>query len=190
MLTYIEQIPYMGVFIITLAVWGIRMGLYYCIKRENPKITHIFWLLLSSGYAVIFIVFYIWPVSFKALSPEYNIGKVQMIPFHTMMQTSCLHIAGNLAIPFLLPFLLHYNFLSQSVKKTMLYSLLVAAMIEPVQLMINRCTHFPNFVVDIDDWILQVIGCAIGVGVISFWRLVIRKDQFYKRPPSGRCRKR
>ena len=178
--------PFMGILITSLAVWGVWMWIYHCIKREYPNISHAFWLMLSSGYASIFIVLYLWPVSSRALSPDYYIGKVQLIPFHTIMQTSCLHTVGNLAVPFFMPFFLHYNFYKESVKKTMLCSFFIVAMIEPAQFMINQCTRFPNFVVDIDDCILQVTGCAIGIGVIAFRRRVLRKGQSNKFPHPGR----
>lgn len=186
-MTYIEQMPFMGILVITLAVWCVFMQLYHRINREYPNISHAFWLLLSSGYASIFIVLYLWPVSFRALSPDCYIGRVQLIPFHTIMQTSCLHTVGNLAVPFFMPFFLRYNFYRESVKKTMLCSFFIAAMIEPAQFMINQCTRFPNFVVDIDDCILQVTGCAIGIGVIAIRRRVLRKGQSDKCRHSGKA---
>ncbi len=43
-------------------------------------------------------------------------------------------------------------------------------MIEPAQFLINRLTRFPKYVVDIDDSIMQISGCIIGLMLVSVFR--------------------
>ena len=63
--------------------------------------------------------------------------------------------------------ILIYIILRASVKKISIISILAGIFIEPIQLLINLITGFPNYVIDIDDFMLQIAGILVGLFIIT-----------------------
>ena len=63
--------------------------------------------------------------------------------------------------------LIHIFILRASVKKISIISILAGIFIEPIQLLINLITGFPNYVIDIDDFMLQIAGILVGLFIIT-----------------------
>lgn len=51
-----------------------------------------------------------------------------------------------------------------------MFSVFLAVMIEPARFLINRLTRFSKYVVDIDDSIMQISGCIIGLMLVGVFR--------------------
>jgi glycopeptide antibiotics resistance protein len=105
----------------------------------------------------------------------------QVIPFKSIIPSLKYHnwiqVIGNMALLF--PVGVYLKILSkrvQSLKKVLVVSLLLTLSIECIQLIIDFITHYPNKVFDIDDIILNVIGCIAGWKVAENLLPHLKKD--------------
>ena len=74
-----------------------------------------------------------------------------------------LQVAGNLLVTFPLPLVVWHYIPKQSIKSVCFISLIITALIEPVQLLINMILGGPSNIIDVDDLILNLAGCVLGL---------------------------
>lgn len=167
MRTYLSQFPYNDLFVLSCQIWILYIG-YYLLKHKS----YIgFRKLIISGFTVLYIVFF-WQL-YVRIPPCRAIGKspyviLQMVPFHTIKHSNYISTFGNLVMLIFLPIALYLNL--GSFKWTWIVSIFISVMIEPVQFLIDWMTRFPQYVVDIDDTIMQMSGCIIGLLLVSGFR--------------------
>lgn len=166
MSTYLYQFPYGNIFTTTGLLWLIYMGFYLLKHKSCVSLKRLIASGLSILYIVLFLTLFVIPSSFRpAKEGPYII--LQLVPFHTIKYSNYISTFGNLIMLIFLPIILYLNL--GSLKKICIFAGLIPVMIEPVQFIIDWLTRFPNFVVDIDDFILQLSGSIIGLFfVISF----------------------
>lgn len=159
--TYLTQFPYENIFVTSVLIW---IG-YYALKGKRPVNRKDFILSgLNILYFVSLVFLYFIPASYTPIHRgPYMI--LQPVPFRTIQSSSFIHLSGHIIIVMLVPILLRLN--AFSFRKICSLSLLTALTIEPLQFVINAITRFPNFVIDIDDFILQLSGCTIGIICIA-----------------------
>ncbi|MDR0838755.1 MAG: VanZ family protein [Oscillospiraceae bacterium] len=80
-----------------------------------------------------------------------------------LRQRNLVQLGGNLAVMFPLPILLYLNFPQAGYKNCLWLSLLVTALVEPLQLFINLALNIRTNIVDIDDFLLNAAGCLLGL---------------------------
>jgi glycopeptide antibiotics resistance protein len=74
-----------------------------------------------------------------------------------------MQVAGNILVTLPLPFVVWFCSRGRKMKKVCAVSLIVTAAIEPVQLLINLFLGGPSNIIDVDDLILNLTGCAAGL---------------------------
>lgn len=165
MWTYIRQIPDLKIFIMLFIVLGI-LGIYSFVKK-NESIFYMIGYILTAFYCVFLIGIYFSPTvirkSIDSISPWLTL---QTIPFKTLKNLGFISIAGHIVLTMPIPILI-YIILRASVKKISIISILAGIFIEPIQLLINLITGFPNYVIDIDDFMLQIAGILVGLFIIT-----------------------
>ena len=152
MWTYIRQIPDLKIFIMLFIVLGI-FGIYSFVKK-NESTFYMIGYILTAFYCVFLI---------DSISPWMTL---QTIPFKTLKNLGFISIAGHIVLTMPIPILI-YIILRASVKKISIISILAGIFIEPIQLLINLITGFPNYVIDIDDFMLQIAGILVGLFIIT-----------------------
>ena len=152
MWTYIRQIPDLKIFIMLFIVLGI-LGIYSFVKK-NESTFYMIGYILTAFYCVFLI---------GSISPWLTL---QTIPFKTLKNLGFISIAGHIVLTMPIPILI-YIILRASVKKISIISILAGIFIEPIQLLINLITGFPNYVIDIDDFMLQIAGILVGLFIIT-----------------------
>ena len=165
MWTYIRQIPDLKIFIMLFIVLGI-FGIYSFVKK-NESTFYMIGYILTAFYCVFLIDIYFSPTvirkSIDSISPWMTL---QTIPFKTLKNLGFISIAGHIVLTMTIPILI-YIILKASVKKISIISILAGIFIKPIQLLINLITGFPNYVIDIDDFMLQIAGILVGLFIIT-----------------------
>lgn len=72
-------------------------------------------------------------------------------------------VAGNILITVPLPFVVRFCLRKRKMSRICTVSLILTAAIEPLQLLINIFLGGPSNIIDIDDLILNLTGCALGL---------------------------
>lgn len=72
-------------------------------------------------------------------------------------------IVGNILITVPLPFVVQFCSRKRKMSRICTVSLILTTAIEPLQLLINIFLRGPSNIIDIDDLILNFIGCALGI---------------------------
>ena len=157
MWTYIRQIPDLKIFIMLFIVLGI-FGIYSFVKK-NESTFYMIGYILTAFYCVFLIDIYFSPTVIRK-----SIDSI--IPFKTLKNLGFISIAGHIVLTMPIPILI-YIILRASVKKISIISILAGIFIEPIQLLINLITGFPNYVIDIDDFMLQIAGILVGLFIIT-----------------------
>lgn len=165
MWTYIRQIPDLKIFIMLFIVLSI-FGIYSFVKKKRSHF--LYDRLYSDCFILCFLIgIYFSPTvirkSFDSISPWLTL---QTIPFKTLKNLGFISIAGHIVLTMPIPILI-YIILRASVKKISIISILAGIFIEPIQLLINLITGFPNYVIDIDDFMLQIAGILVGLFIIT-----------------------
>ncbi|MCL1879978.1 MAG: VanZ family protein [Actinomycetia bacterium] len=76
-------------------------------------------------------------------------------------------IAGNILITMPLPFVLWFYSQRRLMGRVCLVSLMITAAIEPLQLLINIYLGGPANIIDVDDLILNLTGCLLGLLLLA-----------------------
>lgn len=166
MLTYLSYIPIQTILLTAICIW-IAFLAFYFIRYKSFTLNFKWFILplLGSIYSLFFLYFYLFPRSFGATHEPYIL--FQPVPFQTIASSHLLSIIGHVLMMMVMPLLIYA--VANSAKKAVIYSLVVATLIEPLQMLIDWFSRFPHFVVDIDDFILQIIGCVLGWGIVMIF---------------------
>lgn len=93
------------------------------------------------------------------------------VPFRTIMAYAkrgnillfVTQIIGNILVILPLPLVVWFCSRKRNMKRVCLVSLIITAAIEPLQLLINIYLGGPTNIIDIDDLILNLVGCTLGL---------------------------
>ena len=157
---------------IVLGIFGI-----YSFVKKNESTFYMIGYILTAFYCVFLIDIYFSPTvirkSIDSISPWMTL---QTIPFKTLKNLGFISIAGHIVLTMPIPILI-YIILRASVKKISIISILAGIFIEPIQLLINLITGFPNYVIDIDDFkkINDIHGHPEGDYALRFISRCLRK---------------
>lgn len=176
MITYISQIPYGAILITAGVIWILYMGFYKIKHKCTMSLSQAIKSGVSIAYIVLFITLYATPASYRpAREGPYLI--LQLIPFNTIKYSNYISTFGNMLMLLFVPILLYLNL--NSLKKTCIFAVLIPVLIEPGQFIIDWLTRFPNFVVDVDDFMLQFAGSMIGLLLILLFRKMVKRQRIY-----------
>lgn len=167
MATYLAQFPFETVFYLTLVITGALVALFYTRHSMLPALTWVALRAATIGYAVLFLLVFWYPSALQGSAADAALLSrvVQLTPLHTISTADPLSSWGTCAMLLPLPILIYLHIDSAALACTA--ALAVALSIEPIQLVINMATGFPNFVVDVDDVLLQLLGCLAGMLAIA-----------------------
>ncbi|MDR3051515.1 MAG: VanZ family protein [Oscillospiraceae bacterium] len=82
---------------------------------------------------------------------------------HYITEKNLVQLAGNAAMLFPLPILLHLNFPRLKYKRCLFFALCVSVLIEPLQFLVNIMINAHANIIDIDDFLLNTVGCLLGL---------------------------
>lgn len=175
MLTYLSQLPLAG----ALGVAAFMTLLYAIAHKVAAGTAPSYRRLALAGvtflYACLFALLFLVPSSLQPTTAV-NLGAVvQLVPFRTIAHASPAGTIGNALALLPLPILAHLHGLAR--KQVIMLALLVPLLIEPAQLLIDALTGFPNFVVDIDDLIMQLAGSLLGLGIVTLMERRAARDR-------------
>lgn len=167
MVTYLTQFPFETVFYLTLFITGALVALFYVRRSKLPSPTWIALRAATIGYAVLFLMVFWYPSALQGSAADAALLSrvIQLTPLHTISTANPLSSWGTCAMLLPLPILIFLHIDSTALACTA--ALAVALSIEPIQLVINMATGFPNFVVDVDDVLLQLLGCLAGMLAVA-----------------------
>jgi glycopeptide antibiotics resistance protein len=74
-----------------------------------------------------------------------------------------MQVAGNVLVTSPLPLVVWFYSPKRIMKRVCAASLIITALIEPVQLLINFVHGGPSNIIDVDDLILNLAGCGLGL---------------------------
>lgn len=81
-------------------------------------------------------------------------------------------VIGNILITLPFPFVVWFYSRKRKMKRIGWVSLIITATIEPLQILINLFLGGPSNIIDVDDLILNLVGCTLGLlllkGVSNF----------------------
>ena len=83
-------------------------------------------------------------------------------------------VAGNILVTLPFPFVVWFCSRKRNMKRVCLISLIITAVIEPVQILLNVFIGGPTNIIDIDDLILNILGCVLGLPLLT------TVNRFYK----------
>lgn len=142
-------------------------GLIQFVKRKYVDYGFCIYVFLCSAYVLMAFIILFKPYNYKGDMDLTLINFINLEAFKTIsiyiQDQNYIPIIGNIIITLPL-FPLSYVLLNRfvSMKKCFLILLILILIIEPLQLTIDIITMYPNKVVDIDDFILNLSGYLIG----------------------------
>ena len=96
---------------------------------------------------------------------------MNLVPFRTIANylstRNVVQLLGNVLVLLPFPILLRLNFPALKSTVFRIILLFVTIMIEPAQLLINVLLHSPFNAIDIDDFLLNAIGCCLGFTIVK-----------------------
>jgi len=99
------------------------------------------------------------------------------IPFKTISAmlhpwggNTTVQLIGNILVTLPLPFVVWLFSKKRSVKAVCIASLVITALIEPIQLLINLILSSSSNIIDIDDLILNLLGCTTGLLLLKIMK--------------------
>ena len=168
----ITQMPFQGILISAIFLTlGLAIA-YRLARKAAPQPRMVALMGATALYAILMYSLFIRPKSLVA--SDLPLGSiVQLTPLATISTAGQLSIWGTLLAFIPLPLLIFAY--TRSMKKTVVWALAIAILIEPLQLVIDLATGFPSFVVDVDDMMLQVLGSAAGIVLTALAARVISR---------------
>ncbi|MBO8434652.1 MAG: VanZ family protein [Tyzzerella sp.] len=166
----------MEILIMILGIMAIGICIILCgylISKLSVKVSYknILKIILCSIYALAIYKFLFRPYMLSGNGDftlyEYFTRTLSLKPFHTLSiyleDKNYFPIFGSIAITVPMYPLVSFNVTDVFSKKSyFIIPLIFIILIEPIQLLTNIVTRFPNWVIDIDDLILNLIGYLIG----------------------------
>lgn len=112
-------------------------------------------------------------------NPGSPFAHVNLLPFKTITaylgSQNWLQLLGNAFILLPFPVLLAVNFPRMKTHTYYWVVFGVTALIEPVQLLVNLFAGSPVNAIDIDDFLLNALGCLLGLAVAHLFKHLTRK---------------
>lgn len=178
MITFLSQIPFLN----TALIACLLSGLVFIFLRANKKYKgtvskypYIF-MLVFYGLLLISILFY---PSVTHPDEYIDVNYFQLIPFKSIVNfvvnRNYIQILGGIIITIPIVPLTLLNFKGLSLKTTSLITSAIVLLIEPLQLLINILTKYPNKIIDIDDLILNSVGLLISICLIKGYQKILNK---------------
>ncbi len=167
MATYLSQLSLVGPLALTACIVLLYIASHRLARGRCPTYRHVALISATVLYAAVIGTLFLLP---RSLEPAKTAPHVvlQLVPAQSIASGSPIGTIGNLAAFIPLPALVYAH--TRSLRATGIVGIAAPALIEPTQLLIDVLTRFPNFVVDIDDLMLQVAGGAIGVALVALAR--------------------
>lgn len=81
-----------------------------------------------------------------------------------------LYLFGNIAVFIPIPIFFFLN--RVSFQRNMLFSFISIVIVEPIQLAINKITMYPNKIIDIDDFIMSLIGIIVSLIIVYIFNKI------------------
>ena len=124
----------------------------------------LFWVMAAA-----FLLFKIRMISLHELGNP--LDAMNFVPFRTIANylrtRNVLQLLGNSLVLLPFPILLRLNFPTLKSKVFRMILLFVTILIEPAQLLTNVLLHSPFNAIDIDDFLLNAIGCFLGFAIVK-----------------------
>lgn len=174
--TYLAHFPFGALFGLTFIITGVSAAIHFVRRKPSPSFS---WLLLRAatvGYVLLFLFVFWFPTALRGTRSDTSLLPlaIQQVPLNTVLNASPLSVWGISALLAPLPVLVYFHV--HSIKRACVVAFSVAVLIEPVQLLVNVLTGFPNFVVDVDDTLLQLLGCLAGMLVIVIGKRLMKSQ--------------
>lgn len=168
-LTYLNEFL-LNYIIISGVIWIAIIALKRNIKN---KILLYFEILYVCTITI--LLFYPSNTLMDALSLEFNY--FELTPFKTITEYisngNYVMLAYNLFILMPIPIILSINKIPAKINIAV--SFFIAVSVELIQLIINIITKYPNKIIDIDDFILYVVGISIGLVFTGIYKYCRKK---------------
>ncbi|MDR1821579.1 MAG: VanZ family protein [Oscillospiraceae bacterium] len=107
------------------------------------------------------------PAAAQEAGPFYG----NFVPLKTILESAAsgrhMQNIGNVAIFIPLPFVVYFALSRHGFKRAAVVSLAITLIIEPVQLLINLLPGATRNIIDIDDLLLNALGCILGLLVLK-----------------------
>lgn len=152
----LNSVQWLNIILISVVLW---LAVLFIKKniRNRPL------LLLEIIYIFTVTVILFLPTGvYKA---EIDFNYFQLVPFKQISSyiknNNYFSIIANTFILFPVPLFVYFN--RVHFKTNVILSLIAAIAIEPIQLIINIVTQYPNKIIDIDDFIMEFTGIMIGL---------------------------
>ncbi|GAB2022980.1 hypothetical protein RyT2_20540 [Pseudolactococcus yaeyamensis] len=141
--------------------------LFFKNKRQFWKIGFVSWFDLFYLTNFLLIVF---KVNQKKAETAFDLSQIQLIPFKTIIpylrEGNVVQILGNIMIWIPLSFVIFWTFPKLAQKTKIILSIFLGLMVEPLQLILNLWTQSTWHIIDVDDFILNMLGTLIGIAIL------------------------
>ena len=179
----LSGLPFIFAVLVGIIFTLITALIYFLLHKKNDfKLYTAVFIFAVYIFMVYVVLFKPYVISGKGMNYEgivyYNFEVFKTISGYIENQNYVPLIGGVLVTLPLFPVFYSVFYKIISVKKCAVFSLIFVILIEPLQLIINILTAFPNKAVDIDDFILNIIGFFIGYIITVIWCKCLRKISF------------
>lgn len=183
MITLLLQFPFLSIIsracLVTIFIFVfLRLS-----KKCRGKSINYLYVFILTFYSLLLISILFYP-SVRYSNENIDINYFQLVPFKSISgfisNGIYMQILAGIIVTVPIAPLLYLNFKKVSIHKLSLITLVIVLLIEPVQLIINIITNYPNRIIDIDDFILNSIGWGISICLVMLWKKYlnrIRKKQ-------------
>lgn len=173
MTNYIQQLNWLNIFIISFLIW-----LVILLIKKN--ILHKGLLFIEIIYVFVILIILFFPENtLHRNNIDYINYNLQLSPFKQLnsylANKNYIALLGNTFILFPVPIFLMLN--KVRFKTNIIISFILVILIEPIQFLINIITEYPNKVIDIDDFILELSGILLGLIIACLINKIILSRQ-------------
>lgn len=152
----LNSVQWLNIILISVVLWLAVLFIKKNIRNRPLLLLEIIYI-----FAVTVILFL--PTGVHMTEIDFNY--FQLVPFKQISSyienNNYFSIIANTFILFPVPLFIYFN--RVHFKNNIIFSLIVAIAIEPIQLIINIVTQYPNKIIDIDDFIMELTGIMIGL---------------------------
>lgn len=166
MMTAFFQIPFLSILLIACLFTSlICIYLKFSKTRTYKTLNYVY--MFTFIYYNLLSISVLFSPSVRYSNEHIDINFFQMIPFKSISNFisngNHVQILAGIIITIPLAPLVYLNFKKTSIPKVSLITFVIVLLIEPVQFVINVLTRYPNKIIDIDDFILNIIGWGISI---------------------------
>lgn len=182
-MTFLSQMPFLNIILMACLLLGLAsIFLNVNKKREYATLDYIF-IFTFILYSLLLVSILFYP-SVKYSNEHIDINYFQVIPFKSItdfiINKNYIQILGGFMITAPMIPLLLLNLRKLSLKTASVIALVIVLLIEPLQLMINIITNYPNKIIDIDDFILNSIGLLLSICLVKIYHKIFKPDVYAK----------